>query len=89
MSAASKRHMARVAELPCSVCGRAGPSCVHHPRFAAGIGQRASDWLTIALCPECHQGQHGIHGDRSAWRLRGLDEPAALARTIERLEART
>lgn len=84
-TAAEKRHMGRVAELPCSVCGMPGPSCVHHPRFAAGGGQRASHWLTIALCPDCHQGQHGIHGDRAAWKLRKMEEPDALAETLRRL----
>lgn len=81
-----KRHMGRVAELPCSVCGASGPSIVHHPRFAAGMGQRSPDWLTIALCYECHQGQHGIHGDRARWAVRKMDEPQALAVTIQRLE---
>lgn len=82
----AQRHKARVADLPCSVCDAPSPSMVHHPRFAVGGGQRASDWLAIALCYECHQGQHGIHGDRSAWRLRKMEEPDALAVTIRRLE---
>lgn len=85
-NASEKLHMGRVAALPCSVCDAPGPSAVHHPRFAAGGGQRASHWLTIALCYECHQGQRGIHGDRSAWRLRKMEEPDALAVTIRRLE---
>lgn len=29
--------------------------------------------------------KRGIHGDRSAWRLRKIDEPDALAETIRRL----
>src|SRR5699024_6933846 len=78
-------HLARVKALPCSVCNRPSPSDAHHPRFAVGAGQRASDWLAIALCKECHQGASGIHGDRSAWRLRKMDEPDALAVTLSRL----
>lgn len=58
---------------------------VHHPRFAVGGAQRASHWLTIALCYECHQGDGGIHGDRSAWRLRKMEESDALAVTLRRL----
>lgn len=83
----AQRHKARVASLPCSVCDAPGPSMVHHPRFCVGMAERASHWLTIALCYECHQGQCGIHGDRSAWRLRKMDEPDALAVTIRRLSA--
>lgn len=82
----AQRHMGRVAALPCSVCDAPGPSMVHHPRFPVGGAQRASDWLTIALCYECHQGQHGIHGDRSAWRLRKIDEWGALAKVVEWME---
>ena len=33
-------------------------------RIAAGGGQRASHWLVIPLCFECHRGKHGVHGDR-------------------------
>lgn len=84
-TAAAKRHMSAVAKLPCAVCGAYGVH-VHHPRFAAGMAQRASDFLTIPLCPECHEGQAGIHGDRSRWRLYKMDEPKALAQTIEALE---
>lgn len=81
----AQRHMARVATLPCAVCGQPGPSLVHHPRFCAGMAQRASDYLVIPLCPEHHAGKTGIHGDRSAWLLRKIDEPDALADTIRRL----
>ena len=86
-TAAERRYLDRVAQLPCSVCGQPGPSVVHHPRFAAGAGERASHWLAIALCPECHQGKHGIHGDRAAWRLRKMEEADALANTIRGLAA--
>lgn len=50
------------------------------------MSQRASHWLTIPLCYACHQGPQGIHGDRSVWRLRKLDELDALADTIRKLE---
>jgi len=55
MTAASKRHMARVAELPCVVCGTS-PVQVHHIRMAnlTGAGQRCSDWLTMPLCNPDH-----------------------------------
>jgi hypothetical protein len=84
MSASGKRHMGRVAQLPCAVCG-ATPVEVHHIREGQGMAQRASDFLTIPLCVEHHRGKTGIHGDRSAWKLARLDEIKALGQTLERL----
>jgi hypothetical protein len=49
------------------------------------MGQRASHWLTVPLCVPDHTGPQGIHGDRSAMRLRKLTELDLLAGTIERL----
>lgn len=86
MSAAAIRHKARVADLPCACCGKPGPSCVHHIREGQGMGQRAGHGLVIPLCWDCHQGPQGIHGDRSAWRLRKMNELDALDNTILSLE---
>lgn len=89
MSLAAKRHLSRVASLGCVICKRLGyPDSVaeiHHPRFAAGMAQRASDWLAIPACPEHHRGPRGIHGDRSVLRQIKCDEPALLADVIELL----
>lgn len=82
----AQRHKARVASLPCAVCGAPGPSNVHHIREGQGMSQRADHFLTIPLCYEHHQGKTGIHGDRSAWRLRKMSELDALADTIRMLE---
>lgn len=81
-TAAEKRHLDRLAKLPCAVCGSYGDIELHHPRFAVGAGQRASHWLAIPLCIPCHRGPQGLHGDRSRWRLYKMDEPKALAETI-------
>lgn len=86
MSAAGKRHMGRVAQLPCCVCGAYGVQ-VHHVREGQGMSQRASDFLTVPLCPPCHTGPNGIHGNKSLMKIQKLDELDLLARTIERLEA--
>jgi hypothetical protein len=51
------------------------------------MAQRASNWLTIPLCPDCHTGPRGIHGDKSILRTLKLDELDLLARAIEALEA--
>ena len=65
-TAAEKRHMAAVSALGCCVCRRSGygatPAHVHHIRTGIGMGRRASDFETIPLCPEHHQGNTGIHG---------------------------
>lgn len=86
-TAAEKRHMDRVAHLSCAVCGRDGPSVVHHLREGQGMSQRARNWLVIPLCPEDHTGRRGIRGDRSEMRLRKLSELDLLANTIARLSA--
>lgn len=82
MSKAEKAHMGRVAELPCSCCGAHGVH-VHHLREGQGMSQRASNWLTIPLCPDCHTGPNGIHGNRSLMRIQKIEEIDLLARTIE------
>lgn len=78
--------MACVAELPCCLCGAHGVH-VHHIRegSAAGAGQRASGFLTIPVCPSCHTGTHGIHGDKSMLKLSGKSEHEHLGETLERL----
>jgi len=89
VSLAAKRHLTRVAALGCVICRRFDlydvPAEIHHPRFAAGMAQRASDWLAIPLCPDCHRGPRGIHGDRQILRRIKADEPALLADVIELL----
>lgn len=82
MSAEGKRHMGRIAEMPCAVCGAHGVH-VHHIRTGIGMGRRASDLDTIPLCPEHHQGMAGIHGmGRKAWeRYHGITEMELLEET--------
>ncbi len=72
MSAASRRHLARVASLPCSVCGVRGVEC-HHPRgheFGTGQSMKASDYFAIPLCPKHHRtGGLGVafHAGKKSW----------------------
>jgi hypothetical protein len=79
-----RSHMGKVAELPCACCGTTGVH-VHHIREGQGMGERASHFLTIPLCPDCHTGPNGIHGNKSFMRIRKLDELDMLATTIEAL----
>lgn len=85
-SIAEKRHLSLIASFPCVVCGQPGPSIVHHIRAGQGMGERASHFLTLPLCHADHVGPSGIHGDRSAWRLRKLDELSALAKVNQWVE---
>ena len=58
MTKAERDHKDAVAGLGCIVCRREGlghtPALVHHLN-AHGMGQRASDFDTIPLCPYHHQ----------------------------------
>lgn len=78
--------MARVSLLPCCLCG-AQPVEVHHARAgeSAGMAQRPPDMLTIPLCPSCHRGQKGVHGDRTMLRITKKTELQLVAETLEEL----
>ena len=73
-----REHLARVKELPCSVCDAPGPSDAHHIK-------QGRHYTCVALCKDCHQGRMGWHGERFAWKIAKMDELDALAVTIERL----
>ena len=86
MSAAGKRWMARVADLPCVVCRKMsvaqnGQTFVHHCFDNA----RRSDFLVIALCYEHHQGGTGFHGmGERAFNMRyKTDETQLVGKTVE------
>lgn len=77
-TAAESEHIARVAALPCVVCGTPGPSEVHEPE--QGL------WLvSMPLCVACHRGPEGWHGTRLRWRLRKMDELKAINETWRQL----
>lgn len=71
-------HLEAVKWQACSVCDAPAPSAAHH------INQ-GQHFTTVALCYECHQGKQGIHGDKTLWRIRKLDEFAALNITLARV----
>lgn len=81
---AEKFHMERVARLSCALCGEYDVE-VHHIREGQGMSQRASHFLTIPLCPGCHRGSCGVHGDKTLLRVHKVTELDLLAQTIERL----
>lgn len=67
--AAEKRHLARVAAMPCIVCRKPGPSTVHHVRRRPHIPvlHARVHCRTVPLCP-----QHHLHdwGPESVERLK-------------------
>lgn len=81
MTNTEKFHVERVKALPCSVCDSPGPSHAHEIK--------QGQWFTsIALCWNCHQSPNdGWHGSRSIWKMKKLDELAALNITIGRITA--
>jgi hypothetical protein len=84
-SSAEKKHMGRVAGLPCAVCGST-PVEVHHILEGRTPGRRAPPFLTIPLCPSCHRDNHnGIHGQRRMWNVMKKTELLCLNETLEAL----
>lgn len=87
----AQRHMGRVAAVPCVLCRHMGlgdtPALVHHMKLGTGASDRASDFLTIALCELHHVGPGGVHTLKErGLRLRyNLSEIDLLAMTIEAL----
>ena len=82
MSVTAKEYMGIIAQMPCALCGDR-PVHVHHIREGQGMAQRASDFLTIPLCPSCHTSSVGVHGDKTMLRIMKKSELDLLADTIQ------
>ena len=79
LSAAERRHLERVKNLPCSVCDAPPVSEAHHVK-------QHQQYTCVALCQDCHQGSFlGWHGQKRAWAVRKMDELDALNVTLKRL----
>lgn len=75
---AEREHIDRVKLMACVCCEARGPSDVHE------IVQ--GQWFTSCpFCPPCHTGSRGIHGDKSALKIRHKTELSCLNETIGRL----
>lgn len=88
------KHMARVAQLPCVICGAPPPSVVHHVISGRYSQRRAPDTETIPLCWSHHDAQspHGLHHSPGTWkRLHGADRSylPRVAEMLADMEART
>ena len=82
---AGLEHMARVAQLPCVICG-AWPVHVHHCFHGRYGARKASDFDTIPLCPRDHlDGPEAIHRDKSGWMARNGPDYSYLDRVKDAL----
>lgn len=64
---AGREHMARVAQLPCVICG-AWPVHVHHVIHGRYGTRKASDFDVVPLCPSHHlDGPEAIHSGKLTW----------------------
>ena len=85
MSNFEKRHMQKVSELPCGVCGTS-PVEVHHVLEGRTPGRKSPSALAIPLCIDCHRHPlRGIHGQAAMWKIHKKSELDILAETIEKL----
>lgn len=88
MTKSEKVYMDKVARQSCALCYLLGTDSqgvqLHHVREGQGKGQRAQNWLVIPLCPSCHTGKNGIHGDKSLLKIAKVDEMDLLSITIQR-----
>ena len=88
------RHLRWVTELGCLVClnvdGAHTPAEPHHIRAGQGGSQRASDYLTVPLCPEHHRtGGHGValHAGQETFEALHGTEHQLLAQTLHCIQA--
>lgn len=78
----ARDHMARVAALPCLVCGY-WPVEVHH------LPSPRSDFRVIPLCPRHHRREYGdqaYHYSRRNFNARYGSDDELLAKTLEMLD---
>lgn len=84
---AEKDHHERIAGMSCILCDLTGlgPNRPVHVHHLQNRGVRSNHFLVMPLCPECHQGANGIHGDKALLRIARVEEIDLLALTIEKL----
>lgn len=67
-TAKEKIYMGKVAELGCCICSQAAE--IHHQLSGEGMGQRASNYKIMPLCPSHHRNggyKVAIHAGIKAW----------------------
>lgn len=89
---AEREHLSKVAEIGCIVClnenhGQS-PAEIHHVRTGKGMGQRATNYEVIPLCPLHHRsGGYGVafHAGSKVWQERYGSEESLLNQVKEML----
>ncbi len=77
---AEREHVAKLADLPCIVCG-GGPVEIHEPKQGLWFA-------SMPLCAVCHRDpKYGIPGKGFNWKARKWDEWDAINATIALLSA--
>ena len=77
-TAAERRHIERLKDLPCVVCG-ASEVEVHEP-------EQGLWFAAMPLCITCHRHPvYGWHGQRQNWKAAKLGELDAIAATVRLL----
>ena len=66
-TARAKAHLEAVKRLPCVICALPGPSDAHHVFHGRYGSAKASDFETVPLCKNHHQGRDGIHTNKTLW----------------------
>lgn len=93
----AKEYKDAAARLCCIACRHDGyydtPAELHHPREGQGMGQRASDYDVIPLCPAHHNGTDhprtpSIHLDKRKFIARYGTEAELLAEVRALMEKR-
>ncbi len=80
LTAAERRHVEKLKELPCVICGAEGVE-IHEP-------EQGLWFAAMPLCPTCHRdARYGWHGQRLAWKARKMGELDAINATIQMLVA--
>jgi hypothetical protein len=76
---AERAHIERLTELPCIVCGWAGPVEIHEP-------EQGLWFAAMPLCATCHRdNKYGWHGQRLNWKARKMGELDAINATVKLL----
>lgn len=79
LNAKEREHLAKVKNLPCSLCDAPGPSEAHHVK-------QHQQYTCVALCPDCHRSPLlGWHGQKRMWAIKKMSELDALNVTVQRL----
>lgn len=84
--------LAFVRTLPCTTCGKPGPSQSAHIRYSdfangnlnPGVGAKSDDAKAVPMCPRCHLYTQHTMGERAFWEAHRID-PFAVAQRLYKM----